>query len=281
MKKLILFAFVLMLALTACAKTPTPDETDTPLTATPEATPSVDEPIDNYVSPYIEIGGIGWSNAMPTESTPVFIIDSVNIAEQAITANRGYLQVPVGIDLYDYSFQFRLLRTRNRSDFELSSDVQLYFTENLDEPVVLSGLDELAAKVAEGYIAWKFEAQDGTIMSLIATPWREQLVYEVIEPITDTGELCVQIFREICYPQIEDNRRLDSLGLPPETLDITASTEVFTDKFYGDTESPDYGETHVRGTAEELQAWYDGGGRYIYIERDGDMILSVYGIYAA
>jgi len=292
MKKLILFALVLILALTACAKTPaaeqpspTPDEADTSVTATPEATPtpalSEDESLDDYVSPYVEIGGIGWSNSMPTESMPVFIIESVNIAAQTITANRGYLQEPIGVDLYDYSFQFQLLRTRNISDFELADNVRIYFAENLDEPVLLSGLDALAAKIDEGYIAWRFEAVDAVITSLTNVPWRERLVYEVVEPITAEAPLHVQIFREVTYPRIEDNRRLDSLGLPAEMLNITSATEIFTDRFYGDMNNPHYDEKRVESTVADLQEWYEGGGRYVYVERDGVAILSVYGIYSS
>ena len=286
MKKTLIFILILVLSISACSRATEdygevhvsavppdikPAESDVPVIATPE----IAEP-DDYVEPYISFGGISWTNNMPVENTPVFIIIGVDASAHTIIAERGYFQKPVGVDLYDYSYQFQLLRLNRLDEFTLSENVVI----SLRDGIRVSDAGEIAAVLDEGYAAWEFEAADGEITALRSIPWRERIVYEALEPIAGE-QLRVQSHREITYPQLEDNRRLETTGLMPETLNITEATEIFTDKFYLSTDDADYDAERSLSTLEELKAWYDGGGRYMIVEKNGPDIVSIYGIYTA
>ena len=292
MKKLFVFALILTLLLSACAaanENPPPTETNTtekpltsPDTVSPEETPEdTDDAIEEYIEPYINYGGISWINNLPTKSAAVFIIDSFDATTRTFIAERGYFQKPVGIDLYDYSYQFQLMRLRWPGEFAFANSVDIYLDENADETTRSNDLDAFEARLAEGYNVWAFEAVDGEITTLYSIPWRERIVYEVLEPITDAIQISVQALREVTYPQLEGTRRLESIGLAPETLAVTDATQVFTDKFYVAVDDADYGAECAPGTAEELTAWYNGGGRFLLVERSGAEVVSVYGMYSA
>ena len=292
MKKLFVFALILTLLLSACAaanENPPPTETNTtekpltsPETVSPEETPKdTADAIEEYIEPYINYGGISWINKLPIKSAAVFIIDSFDATTRTFTAERGYFQKPVGIDLYDYSYQFQLLQLRWPGEFVFVDSVDIYLDENIVEASQPYSLDAFEARLAEGYNVWAFEAVDGEITTLYSISWRERIVYEVLEPITDVTQISVQALREVTYPQLEGTRRLESIGLAPETLAVTDATQVFTDKFYVSVDAADYNTVRTPGTAEELQAWYNGGGCFLLVERNGSEVVSVYGMYSA
>jgi hypothetical protein len=234
-----------------------------------------------YEPPGFDLGGVPWRAARPVKYTPVFIIKSVDVAGREFTAERGYFQEPTGADVDEFPYQFQLVKTDFPGSFQLTERAALRFSE-LAEPAVELTLDELAAKVADGYVAWRFSASDGKISKLTNIPWRERKVYEVLEliPADDPKQLRVQARLQITYPKISDNTKYDPLGTPEELLNITPDTAIFTDRFYGSPEDAHYGEDRVPGDVRNLSEWLFHG-RFALIETDDADALSIYGMYTS
>jgi len=219
-----------------------------------------------------------WPEYRPLQIVNVLFVNAVDKDTSLVNASPGYFQEPTGDDLYDVGYEFQEVKGPNSAAYTLASDASFFFRTREEgsgiDPVKIS-MDDFINAVADGYKMWEATTSDGKITSLTNIPWREQIVYNILETSDSDSGMTISALpvKMITAPFLLNNYRFDDTGMLPETLVITPLTKLFAVDF---NES---GLTEKAVNANDFAQIFQNGGHYAYITKDGVKAAEIHEMY--